>query len=175
MKELIILGTSLSRLECPYDKEVWGVNRTYKFAERLDKVFTADPVIELEEIEEYQKKLGFEIVASSKHPNVEVTLYPIDKVMDYFQTDYFSDTICYMIALALMEGYKRIFLYGIDMHLEEEYADQKGGVEYWVGRAGGMGVQIVNTKLSSVCKSRDGRIYGFWEDKEKSLLSQGGV
>ena len=48
MKELIILGTSLSRLECPYDHEVWGVNRTYKFAKRLDKVFAVDPVVELE-------------------------------------------------------------------------------------------------------------------------------
>ncbi len=166
MKELIILGSGLSRIECTYDKEVWGINRVYKFARRLDKMFCADPVVELEELEEYQEKLGFEIVSSCRHPKLEVTLYPIEEVMEHFQTDFFSDTACYMLALALKEGYGRIFLYGVDMHAEGEYGDGKGGVEYWVGRAIGMGVQIVNTKLSSVAKSRDGKLYGYWEDRD---------
>ncbi len=163
MKELIILGNGLSRVRCPYDKEVWGTNGTYRFAKRLDEVFVFDN--EVEEIEKYQKELGFGIWASHRYPDIKVKVYPIEQVMERFDTDYFTDTVCYMLALALMDGYERLSLYGVDMPIEGEYGDGKAGVEHWVGRARGMGVQVLNTKMSSVCKSKDGLIYGFWEDR----------
>lgn len=156
VKELILLGTEPSSVECPYDHEVWGVNRVYKFAKRIDRLFCIGSVDELEDIREYQAELGFDIVDTSN--------YPIYKVMDYFQTDYFSDTVCYMMALALIEGYERIYLYGVDML--GEYAVERNGVEYWVGRAIGKGAQVINTFGSAVCK---GKMYGFWGNMEWKL------
>ena len=35
-QELIILGCGPTHVECPYDKEVWGVNGTYTFAKKLE-------------------------------------------------------------------------------------------------------------------------------------------
>jgi hypothetical protein len=74
-----------------------------------------------------------------------------------------------MIAYALYKGYNHIRMYGVDMITTKEYEREKGGVEYWVGRAEGMGCKVEISKGSAVCQTRLGIPYGFKMPVNKDL------
>jgi hypothetical protein len=77
----------------------------------------------------------------------------------YFAQDYYTSTISWMIALAMMQGRPEIHLYGIDLLQEEEYIYQRAGAEYLVGFARGMGIKVFVPEQASLCKAN--YTYGF--------------
>jgi hypothetical protein len=88
--------------------------------------------------------------------------YPIDEVIRYFGTDYFTNTVDYAIALAIYRKFTGIGLYGVNMSNATEYAYQKPGVEFWIGQAMGRGIKVtVHGNLSTILKTRDGLLYGY--------------
>ncbi len=92
--------------------------------------------------------------------------YPLEELVDHFQTDYFTNTVTYMLALAIYEGIDAIDLYGVNMTLGTEYENEKGGVEYWIGRAQGQGIKVkVHGKESELFKVNGfyghGKLYGY--------------
>ena len=202
VKEVIVLGCGPTFAECRYHCETWGVNGTYTFAQgkgkRLDKLFMSDIESEVKtcwyDLPRMLKSnttlvlpIPYERLAKIGLP---IEIYPMDKVRVKFPTTFFSNTICYMIAYALVhtkithgldgarpevvEGYNKIWLYGIDMMTNSTYAYEKGGVEYWMGVALGMGVDVINTKGSATGKTYNGRMYGYWgqapEERAKEKL-----
>ena len=234
IRDLIILGNGPSRYECNYHCEVWGVNGGYAFAKKLDKLFMTDgPDVMVEDISpECLEKLatyGCTLVLASRFSEVtpyyegvgiKVEVYPIEAVLKKFNTRFFSNTICYMIALALLQteiaiessqsssfqaepalsspslsipyqsspvqpnpiqtlprvvdGYNRLFFFGIDMMTTTSYQQEKGGVEYWMGIAKGMGVEVINTRSSATGKTYNGRMYGWWgrdSEREEKLYA----
>lgn len=58
---------------------------------------------------------------------------------------FFSHTAAYMLALALLAGYRRVELYGIEMEAGEGegYGWQRDCMFFWMGVAAGMGVEVV--------------------------------
>ena len=118
-----------------------------------------------------------------------VEIYPIKEVLEKFPTRFFSNSIAYMIAYALLytksvqgpgnlrptviEGYQTIYFYGIDMMTNSSYLQEKGGVEFWMGVALGMGVNLVNTRSSATGKTWNGRMYGYYGVKEEEALQEG--
>lgn len=188
MKEVIILGCGPTHVECPYDKETWGVNGAYAFAKRLDKLFFADGHDQLlEDIPNAYiiKRSGATIVLPSRYPEIvpafqaegiPIEIYPIDEVMDKFRgTRFFSNTICYMVAYALLYGYQKIYFYGIDLMTNTTYVQEKGGVEYWMGIAQGIGAidgvtEVINTQGSATGKTWDGLMYGWYGDQERATI-----
>ena len=166
MKEVIILGHGPTRIQCPYDKETWGVNNCYSFAQRLDKLFITDRITEKEF--DFKALEQVKCIVSSipypNHPEWNIEVYPLKEVLAKFRTTFFSNAICYMIAYALLKEYERIWFYGIDMMTSTTYLFEKGGVEYWMGIAHALGVPIINTKESATGKTIDGRMYGYWGD-----------
>jgi hypothetical protein len=97
---------------------------------------------------------------------VDLASYPIVGVMDFFKTDYFSNTVDYAIALAIYKGYKVINLYGVNMSNNTEYVYQKAGVEYWVGRAQGGGIEVnIFGDSSTILRTKYGLVYGY--DREQ--------
>jgi len=101
-------------------------------------------------------------------PYIDLGTYPINEIVGYFGTDYFSSTIDYALALAIYKGFKRIDLYGVNMLSGSEYAHQKAGANYWLGQAMGRGIQVVNhSKVSSLLRTKDGLMYGY--DKPQRL------
>ena len=198
-RELIILGCGPTHVECPYDQETWGVNGTYTFAKRLDKLFMTDgpdvmdeDILRAKDIASY----GCTLILAKKFPEVmpaytkagvKVEVYPIDEVLEKFPTRFFSNTIAYMIAYALLstktvwedglrpkvvEGYSKIRFYGIDMMTNTTYLQEKGGVEYWMGVALGMGVDIVNTRGSATGKTWNGKMYGYWGQMQEEMMKE---
>ena len=163
MKEVILLGTAPSRKFCDFSCETWGVNGCYTIRDinekegkpfRMDKIFITDHMFSP------QGTLHFDIHVMHKlkedyncqyitlNPiklgryRLKSTPFPYEKVSRKFNTNYFSSSICYMVAYALYKNYTKIRLYGIDMASMREYQQQKGGVEYWLGRAHERGCDV---------------------------------
>jgi hypothetical protein len=74
---------------------------------------------------------------------------------------YFTNTIAYMIAHAILDGYERIELYGVDMASTTEYAYQKACTEYWIGIAEGRGIEVYAPEISELCNAP---LYGYDTD-----------
>ena len=78
---------------------------------------------------------------------------------------YITNSISVMIAMAIMEGFKEIGIYGVDMATTagwNEYAFQRPSCEYYVGIAQGKGIKITIPDASDLLKNRF--IYG-WQDQ----------
>ena len=89
-------------------------------------------------------------------------LYPLEEIVDHFKVCYFSSTIEYMIAYALWKGADHLKLLGCNMSVKQEYIEQKPGMEYWIGRAAGMGVQVdLQHHYTSLMKTKDSLLYGY--------------
>jgi len=100
--------------------------------------------------------------------------YPLDYIIDKFNLGYFSDTVCYMVAFALNECTKgnskdgtlklkyplRLRFYGVDLLDPEEYGQEKGGVECWIGYALGLGVDVKISSGSTLLLTHNGAPYG---------------
>jgi hypothetical protein len=106
----------------------------------------------------------FSRAAAAKNgiPYIDLTNYPIKEVVDYFGTDYFTNTVDYALALAIFKGFTEIDLYGVNMAWESEYSYEKPGVEFWIGQAMGRRIKVnVFGKESTILKTKDGLMYGY--------------
>jgi len=70
---------------------------------------------------------------------------------------YFNNTISWMIALAILEGFKTIGIYGVDMATDGlpgggEYAHQRPSCEYYIGLAEGLGIEVLLPDESELLK-----------------------
>jgi hypothetical protein len=72
---------------------------------------------------------------------------------------YQSTSVTWMIALALLEGFEEIHIYGVDMVTDEEYGYQRPCCEYWIGLAVGLGVRVVIPADSALCTQE--WVYGY--------------
>ena len=189
-KEVIILGCGPTHVECKYHCETWGVNGTYTFAKRLDKLFMTDEPSEVDSCWYdllQMLKTNSTLVLPAKYERFKdlglpIEVYPIEKVMEKFPTTFFSNTIAYMLAYALYYGYEKIWMFGIDMMTQSSYIQEKGGVEFWLGVALGMSavrvakglppVEVINTMGSATGKTWNGKMYGYYGLKEEELLKE---
>lgn len=195
LKEVIILGCGATRAECKYHCEVWSVNGGFTFAPRIDKLFMTDEEVEVNASEYdmvHLKKITKTLVLPAKYQKfqgtgIPVEIYPIDAVLARFPTRFYSNTIAYMMAYALLhttvsqepgkppkvvDGYHKIWLFGIDMLTNSTYIQEKGGVEYWMGVALGMGVEVRNTRESATGKTWNGKMYGYYGEMETERLKE---
>lgn len=99
------------------------------------------------------------------HPDIAASRpFPLLAVQDWFANDgvpetCFGCTVDFLIALALMEGFEHIDLQGIEVKSEEEYTEQRAGIQYWMGRGRGMGRQMTCSSGSGLCSVP--AIYGY--------------
>lgn len=169
--KVALVGFASTRDLAPYDDksyEIWALNDLYSTIPRWDRWFDIHDFdliarhvpkrAKIPKLEAYSK-MTCPVYMQDKHPQVPNSVkYPLDKIIEKWGVNYFTNSISYMIALALYEGYKTIDLYGIHMSHETEYAEQKPSVEFWVGMAKGMGVNMFIPEKSSLLK---GKMYGF--------------
>lgn len=88
--------------------------------------------------------------------------YPKSRILLEFggARPYFTNHVAWMIALALTEGITHLALFGINYGTEGEYVKQRGSAEYWLGRAEGMGVNVVLPEQCTLL-SEPARLYGY--------------
>lgn len=96
--------------------------------------------------------------------------YPFDDVVSFFGTDYFADSCCYMVALAIYQGFDKISLYGFNYAWGENYGREKPAVSFWLGVAVGFGVQVeVNGEHSELLVTPDGNVYSYLTPQRSRL------
>ena len=99
--------------------------------------------------------------------------YPYAEVYEFFKgkigadLKYFTNTISFEIALAIMEGAVEIGIYGVDMMtggrgaINNEYGYQRPSCEYWIAAAEFSGIKVTLPDSSDLMKSA--YIYGDYD------------
>lgn len=93
--------------------------------------------------------------------------YPLDDIIKALETDYFTNSISYMVAYALYYGATEIAIYGVDMAQDEEYAKERPSVEYFIGYARAKGIPVYIPPESDICKAP--YYYGFQEESASKI------
>jgi len=107
------------------------------------------------------------------HPEIPASIaYPLAQMTEAFALPhtpkpYFTSTVSYMIALAIVERFDEIQLYGIDLAQDTEYAIQRPSCEFFLGIAVGRGIRVVPHPQSDVLKTAF--LYGY-EDTPREWL-----
>lgn len=89
-------------------------------------------------------KLKVPLIAPYRYEEIPLSMpFPIEECKKKFGQPYFSNTIGYMIAFALLKGAKEIHMFGVNQASQSEFGIEKAATEYWLGVANGMGVKII--------------------------------
>jgi len=173
LDNIFILGRGQSLGFCPVKKpeksEFWGCNNIYK-AREVDRLFVMHDVYVTQYnrgtkiIEEANGK-GFPVYTLGKYEELKNNIpYPIEEVIKEFETAYFLTNISYMLALAIMQRPKNLFLFGVDMDFgtsKEYMQNEKGNIEFWLGMATGRKIRFHLSKGSTLMRRKGtGNYYG---------------
>ena len=167
LKKVAILGTAPSLKQAPFDDidyDIWAVSPVLTHVP--DKIKNIDVIYEMHGQEYFQnilKRLNdpkvpvYMVEKSSLVP--ESVKYPLDEIQDFFKAkgvniafDYFTNSVSFMIAMAICQGYDHISLYGVDMAADSEYKYQRPNCEYWLGIAQGFGIDVYIPQASPLIK-----------------------
>lgn len=121
------------------------------------------------------KKLPCPVIMQKQWEEIPNSVaYPLAEILSKFG-NYFTNTISYEIALAILLGAKEIGIWGVDMAVDTEYHHQRPSCEYFVGLARGMGIKVHIPAEADLCKTLF--LYGFqekdkhdWYKKQKSIM-----
>ena len=188
-KKVAIVGFAGTRDMAPYDDpecEIWSVNNLYKFIPRTDRIFQMHARIALEgehhgvsgkEHLEYLMSTEVPIYMQDKYDDIPASVrYPIEQMVEEFgiprtndrttKDAYFTNSISYMLALAIYEGYTDIYVYGVDMAVGTEYDSQRPSCEYYIGIAKGRGINVYLPAEADLLKTRF--MYGYEDERQSA-------
>lgn len=123
-------------------------------------------------------EMGVPLVAPFKYEEIPLSeAFPLQEAVKNFGMPFFTNTICYMIAYALLHGAREIETYGVNQAGSHEYTEEKGGVEYWLGIANGMGVKVTIHGDKSQLMKFKGRyghniMYGYNQTYEQITVTE---
>lgn len=128
--------------------EIWGCNELYNYIPRIDVLFEIHDREEWGENfgsnhgpkhVEWMRKTKTPIYMTKHYDDIPTSIpWPLEPMKTRFG-DYFTNTITYMIILAIAMEYKWIGLFGIDMAHITEYGGQRPSCEFYLGWAFGLG------------------------------------
>jgi hypothetical protein len=185
---------TLAPFNMPQDWEFWGVNNlhltlpkapwsrwfelhsfsydqaTNTYFRRGKNDFRGQPVaVYLESLQ----KLSIPVYMQRPWPVIpNAVQYPVEAILQRFG-GYFTNTISWMIALAIHEGFKTIGIWGVDMAVssplrsQNEYSHQRPSCEYFIGLARGMGIEVIVPDQCDLLKTRF--LYCFQEPQEAAF------
>lgn len=168
-KSVAIVGFGKSRslaFDLPPDVPIWSLSDApdYDFP-RLDMVFEMHPerdlVLEGERYQRLKTELPYPVVMLEAHADfpssVEYPLKIAKKVVfehiflgENRNAEYFDSSMPYMMALAILSGYRRVFVYGFELRTDTEYKYQRIGAVALIFFAAGLGIDVIlpeNTAL----------------------------
>jgi hypothetical protein len=175
-----IVGTGAGWEDAPLDELSWGINDG-ALLRSFDTVFNMHDLTRQDYLKVFAKSLDAvrrtdtPLMTLSEYPDIPSSqAYPLQEVMARFDTDYFANGICYMIAYALYTGKTQIDFYGVNMTSSHEYLTlERPCVEYWLGRAEGMGVKCnVHGLHSTILGTSDSRLYGYGYFQMSTLITE---
>ena len=147
------------------DTEIWGLNEAYlqPFMKRWDRWFQLHPednfnrdtnTNDPDHPKWLRKKHKKPIYLQEAYPYIpDAIKYPLDEVIANYG-DYLMSSFAFMLALAMLEGFERIELYGFEMGTHTEYHYQKANAEYLIGFARGAGFDVWYPEICTLCKGK---------------------
>ena len=190
-KKVAIVGFAPSWNLAPFKDEsfeIWGLNELYKYfsqmpdavADRWFEIHSPDsPSKNTPEHRKWLAECPIPVYMQEHFDDIPNSIeYPRKEIKEYFGknfivdengaafTDY-SNSISWMIALAIYEGFEEIHVYGVDMAQKSEYAWQRSSCQYFLGYAAGKGIKLLIPKTSELCKFPQD--YGWETDNQPRL------
>jgi hypothetical protein len=98
---------------------------------------------------EWYSKQNKPIYLQEAHPDIKSSItFPREAIQAYFSTDgspfrYFTGSVTWLIALAIMEKFNRIELHGYQLARASAHDFERPGFFYWVERARDCGVNVI--------------------------------
>jgi hypothetical protein len=135
--------------------EVWGLNKAWEYmqADVGDRWFHIDDTSKYAESREFLQSFKGPVYLIYPDKTIPNSIqYPVNTVTAKMG-GYFWPTASYALALALFEGCDEIHMWGLDYPPGTIWAPQRACVEYWIGRAHGMGVKVEIPTESSLLTS----------------------
>lgn len=138
-KKVCIVGFAVTtRKQTPWDEdyEFWGCNEGYvQEFPKIDRWFQIHPYISFsradntndpKHFEWLMKEHPFEIYMQEKFPFIPSSeKYPLEIYAQWYGRKYFRSSFDYMMAMAIMEGYEEIGIFGFEMASNTEYCLDK--------------------------------------------------
>lgn len=169
LKKLCIVGfAESSRNLAPSagdEYEFWGMNHLYPYVDRpWSRWFDLHLVEDMPKLnfwgakvngkatyKEFLETAPFPIYMHEEFPQFPPSRrYPIEIAKNVFGDGapdelrgYFTNSIAYCVALAMLEGYRHIEIFGVDMRHDEEWHWQRSNCEFYLGWARALGITIV--------------------------------
>jgi hypothetical protein len=84
----------------------------------------------------------FPIYAQDQSYILDAITFPKDDLVRKFTPYFFTSTFAWMMAFAIDSKVKEILLYGIDMMLEDEYAEQRPAMHHFIALAAANGIKV---------------------------------
>jgi len=84
----------------------------------------------------------FPVYAQSREYIKRAIAYPLDEMIAKHSLYFFTSTFAYMMAMAIAEGATEIGLFGIDMTLPGEYADQRPAMQHFIVVCMALGIKV---------------------------------
>lgn len=153
-ERVAMLGATPTNRHAPLEDsswEVWGINRLLQPHYDSAGRFRADRWFELHPMT-VQNKQDLEWISACPAPlytlehelGLPLSLrYPIERV-ETLGRELFSCTMCYQVALAVVEGFREIGLFGMDLNLgsARERTLERACLLWWLGFAEGRGITV---------------------------------
>lgn len=182
-RKIAIVGHAPSSMSlAPYSDaswEIWGLGNAYGLMPRWDRWF------ELHGLDDGRKRWasdywtwlttdhGKPLYINAAHPDLpHAEIYPRTEVCRQFG-NYFTNSVSWMLALAIQQRPASIALYGVDMAEADssvgqagEYQHQRPSCEYIIGFARGLGIEVIIPESSDLLKAISQ--YGF--DTDHAIL-----
>ena len=192
--KLAIVGFTGTRNLAPYDDhefEIWTVNNLYRFVPRQDRIFelhTREQIaadlthgVDGKTYVEEMASMKIPVYMQEKYPDIPSSVrYPLEKMIEEFGVErsnvnhtpdaYFTNSISFMLALGIYEGFKEIHVYGVDLAVGVEYVEQRPSCEYYLGIAKGRGIKLYLPIESDLLKTRF--IYGYDEVRKDAWMKK---
>lgn len=122
---------------------------------------------------QFLSRLRVPVYMLKRHAEIPGSVaYPLEEAVRLFGRC-FTSSVSYIIALAIMAGYERIGLWGVDLSDKEEYIYQRPAVQYLLGMAKKRGITVCLPKGCSIRVPNDPEpvqtnvLYGYdWDHPE---------
>lgn len=157
---LHILGRGEGWQDAPQGGDKWCVNEIYRPDVTMMWDMHKDDAwgVQQQRERENAEVLGI--------PVMTLETYPLEDIVLHFDTGFFNNSLCYMLAYAIYRGYTEINMWGCNMAVGDNgdsnfYVPEHPGVEFWCGMAKGKGIKLVIHGDSALMKIPSGELYGY--------------
>jgi hypothetical protein len=175
-KKVCIVGAGPTWRVTPWGDptyEFWGINAFHRMKdpENYDRWFqihlpgSGEGHIDDKDHKVFLEKRKWPIYMVRKFPEYPGSLaFPFWEVVDRCcpqHRPYFTNTIDFLVCMAIMEGFEEIALFGVDFisDIDDEYYKMRQSLEYYLGRADEAGIRLNIPPDSALLKTD--RVYGF--------------